>query len=274
MTEIKINECISWINDRGMAIEFERLAHPYFKAIEDLTASNSHSRILKRIYLSVVFDPEVMHGADGLEFCRYSRTKREAEATIDVRRDEFARLSDDARLRLVAARVVRALYLIKQKVHESAIELAALIRTVETFNASHIPGHIPVSALPFQNEAGQIVSRSVDGDNSSEVPGSNFQLVIQFGEELILHSDIAKQLEQELSAVLAHHAVVDGHDVGQGKLNIFIICSQPELVLEPILALLERHQLLSQAKVASTRFNEDDYKLHWPTRCEVRFELF
>jgi hypothetical protein len=56
----------------------------------------------------------------------------------------------------------------------------------------------------------------------------NYQLVLQFRNDSLDDFDAMVALEGELIETLSDAAKVDGHDVGSGETNIFILTSDPE----------------------------------------------
>ena len=55
-----------------------------------------------------------------------------------------------------------------------------------------------------------------------------FQLVLQFNSDSLSDYDAMVTLEDELIQELGDAADVDGHDIGSGQTNIFIVTSDPE----------------------------------------------
>jgi hypothetical protein len=61
-----------------------------------------------------------------------------------------------------------------------------------------------------------------------------YQLVLQFQAESVQEFDELAVLEDLLVENLPSHSVVDGHDIGSGELNIFILTDQPKESFQPL----------------------------------------
>jgi hypothetical protein len=93
-----------------------------------------------------------------------------------------------------------------------------------------------------------------------------YQLVMQFDEELdgglnklIVVEDI---LEENLSSI----ADVDGHDIGNGQMNIFIFTDSPSEVLKEILIIFtEEPKLVSAMRIAYREVVGNQFIYLWPT---------
>jgi hypothetical protein len=92
----------------------------------------------------------------------------------------------------------------------------------------------------------------------------NYQLVLQFRGELLADFDAMMKLEDELSVHLKDIAEVDGHDMGCGEMNIFILTSDPLSVFERAKPSLERHKLLADVKAGFRPLSDDTYTAIWP----------
>jgi hypothetical protein len=275
MTEIRITSSISRINGVPLAFQFEETALPYFRAIEGLTTGRAQPEVLRRIYVMFVFDPSVPNGKHGISFDRYSRSKKEAEVTIDIERGEFARLDRNGRLRLVATRLVQGLHVMKSQLSGATADLEALIRVVEGYHMSGIPGYRPVDAngASLGGSAPPAESAGLEGEDPVRAEAAEFQLIIQCEERLFQEEDKLQEVEGEMSDVLQGSATVDGHDVGCGKLDVFITCSDPGSSCSRILSVLRRHGLASSARIAYSRLGDDDYRVLWPVGSTHPFEL-
>lgn len=86
-----------------------------------------------------------------------------------------------------------------------------------------------------------------------------YQLVIQ---TRILSIDDLIKLEDLITENLGGGSEVDGHDLGQGEANIFVLTSEPEKEFEKILPILEAEQI--DAKVAYRRLGQHAFTILWP----------
>lgn len=101
----------------------------------------------------------------------------------------------------------------------------------------------------------------------------NYQLVLQVNGESLADFDAMVNLEQELSVELKDLAEVDGHDMGCGEINIFIIASNPVTAFEKAKPVLKRHGLLAKVKSAFRSLAEDEYTTIWPENSTEQFSV-
>lgn len=99
----------------------------------------------------------------------------------------------------------------------------------------------------------------------------NFQLVIQFSEELLDYDNLI-ELEDELISTLANKADVDGHDIGSGEVNFFILTDTPEKTFNDVRKLIEERLHKEQFSVAYRKIEEDEYTILWPSDL-LEFEI-
>ena len=98
-----------------------------------------------------------------------------------------------------------------------------------------------------------------------------YQLVIEFRgdgpENLQRITDFELSFENKLK-----NGEIDGNDVGQGIINLFIITKNPAKCFEEIIGYLKLRQL--QPSAAGYRLlDEDDYVRLWPDNDKTPFEL-
>jgi hypothetical protein len=89
-----------------------------------------------------------------------------------------------------------------------------------------------------------------------------YQLVIQKTETHNLDNIIA--LEDELSDVLDGEANVDGHDIGSGEANIFIITNNPEANYKKIKAYLGKRLEKERIRIAYRKTDGEEYVPLYP----------
>ena len=92
----------------------------------------------------------------------------------------------------------------------------------------------------------------------------SYQLVIQFRGDAMEDYDAMIALEDELIFELGDSADVDGHDVGSGEVNIFIITSDPAATFRQVRPVLERRQSLQAATAAFRPVAGESYTVIWP----------
>ena len=98
-----------------------------------------------------------------------------------------------------------------------------------------------------------------------------YQLVLEFQGDSPENFDRVIAIEEKLEKLL-RNGEVDGHDVGQGIVNIFIITKHPERCFEETM----RHIKGSEPKPSAAGYrnlNEDDYIRVWPQGDSTPFEL-
>ena len=89
------------------------------------------------------------------------------------------------------------------------------------------------------------------------------QLVVQFAGDDITDFDSMIELEDDLMSGLGDKHLVDGHDVGSGEVNIFVLTTDPDIACAEVKDLLSDDQK-RVAKIAFRSVASDDYKVLWP----------
>ena len=92
-----------------------------------------------------------------------------------------------------------------------------------------------------------------------------YQLVLQFNGDAVGDYDLMVAFEDELILELGDTAAVDGHDIGAGETNIFILTSQPEVAFHLAKELLCRSQLLGAVTAAYRPISGDVFTVLWPS---------
>ena len=77
-----------------------------------------------------------------------------------------------------------------------------------------------------------------------------YQLVLQFRGDSLDDYDAMIRLEDDLIAELQGVAEVDGHDMGSGEANIFILTSDPRRTLERAKPVLKRRKCFRDCSVS------------------------
>ena len=102
------------------------------------------------------------------------------------------------------------------------------------------------------------------------------QLVVQLPISESTDFDDLIEIEDGLSDVLKSHrgVVVDGHDIGHGRFNVFVISDVPcEQFVGGIRAYLEFRELLDNAVIAARPINGGRYNVVWPLDHDAAFEV-
>jgi hypothetical protein len=145
--------------------------------------------------------------------------------------------------------------------------------------------HVEIELLLDDDSAGWIVDgdpddairegllatweRAADG---GRVPGATqYQLVLQWPASSVDDHDDMVALEEFLIENLAH-GEVDGHDGGQGEMNIFILTDDPEATFASVKALLEKRRAWIDIRIAYRETTRDGYHVLWP-KSLVKFEV-
>jgi len=91
-----------------------------------------------------------------------------------------------------------------------------------------------------------------------------YQLAIQFPEELFEEIDEIARMEDLLDESLVD-AEVDGHDIGNGEINIFIHTNSPVNTFETVKNILEEESFnLNYLKIAYREIGTEQYIALWP----------
>jgi len=100
-----------------------------------------------------------------------------------------------------------------------------------------------------------------------------YQLVLQFRGDSLEDLDATAALEDELTQQLGDSAEVDGHDVGSGETNIFIITSDPLATFHRTRPVLERSQRLQTVTAAYRELEGEHYTVIWPEGLHPEFDV-
>jgi hypothetical protein len=98
------------------------------------------------------------------------------------------------------------------------------------------------------------------------------QLVLQFAANTIRDYDDLVTLEQQLIATLGDGAV-DGHDMGSGEANIFILASDPQNTFQRLIPVLQRTGRLADVTAAYRATDSNRYHVLWPTNSSRQFSV-
>ena len=93
---------------------------------------------------------------------------------------------------------------------------------------------------------------------------TQYQLVLQRRSSAPAAFDEMVHLEERLAAAIDELGIVDGHDVGAGEVNIFILTAHPTQVFERIKLLPEVSRLLPQLQVAFRIVGSEAFEILHP----------
>jgi hypothetical protein len=91
-----------------------------------------------------------------------------------------------------------------------------------------------------------------------------YQLVLQFQGDSLDDYDAMIALEDDLIAELQGVAEVDGHDMGSGEANIFILTTDPRETFERAKHVLKRRDCLETTTAAYRATDGENYTMIWP----------
>ena len=91
-----------------------------------------------------------------------------------------------------------------------------------------------------------------------------FQLVLQFKGDSLAEYDAMLALEEKLIDQLGDSAEVDGHDIGAGETNIFVLTPEPETTFHRVKALLDS-RLLAAVTAAYRPVDGENFTVLWPS---------
>lgn len=98
-----------------------------------------------------------------------------------------------------------------------------------------------------------------------------YQLVLQFRGDSLSDYDALVVLENELIRDLGTTARVDGHDLGSGEANIFILTSDPHQTFRQAKSRLEGSGRLQNVKAAFREVGSDLLTVIWPEGSNEKF---
>jgi hypothetical protein len=98
------------------------------------------------------------------------------------------------------------------------------------------------------------------------------QLVLQFAANTIRNYDELIALEDRLTAALGKDAV-DGHDMGSGEANIFIITSDPKATFRQLTPVLQSSGRLADVTAAYRATDAGEYHVLWPEKSLRQFSV-
>lgn len=101
----------------------------------------------------------------------------------------------------------------------------------------------------------------------------DYQLVLQFKGNAIPDFDSLVTLEDNLQRIVEPIAEVDGHDIGSGELNLFVLTTDPVATFERAKPLLAEASLLHKVGGAYQDLRSDKYIVVWPENSAEAFTI-
>jgi hypothetical protein len=99
------------------------------------------------------------------------------------------------------------------------------------------------------------------------------QLVIQIQGDTIGGYDALVALEDQLIEALGESAEIDGHDIGSGESNIFMLTNTPEATFSLVRPVLQQCNLLDFVAVAYRSVSGEQYTSLWPAQPSNPFSV-
>jgi hypothetical protein len=93
-----------------------------------------------------------------------------------------------------------------------------------------------------------------------------YHLVLQFPGISLDDYDTLVAMEEKLIQQLCNLGVVDGHDLGSGEMNIFIITNDPVKAFDCVKPIIISHNLLPVLKAAYRKIEEQKFQILWPVQ--------
>src|SRR2546426_7636573 len=100
-----------------------------------------------------------------------------------------------------------------------------------------------------------------------------YQLVLQWP-SILPKNNLDQLIETEdlLIESLTEQNTVDGHEIGSGEMNIFILTDDPQSSFQEIKAVLETGQMWSSLRAGYREIQGDEYTVLWPDH-QTHFEV-
>ena len=101
----------------------------------------------------------------------------------------------------------------------------------------------------------------------------DYQLVLQCRGNTISDFDALVALENNIQRIVEPIAEVDGHDIGSGEINIFILTVNPVAAFERAKSLLSAASILHKVVSAYRDLRCDKYIVVWPKNSTEAFTI-
>ena len=101
----------------------------------------------------------------------------------------------------------------------------------------------------------------------------DFQLVIKFWRKSLEDETFLPAIQSELKDVLGDAAELDGYDVSDNEINLFVLTSDPKRSFRRINAVLEKRGIVQGVSAASRLVGGAHFTSIWPLRSARKFKL-
>ena len=95
-----------------------------------------------------------------------------------------------------------------------------------------------------------------------------YQLVLQFSTEGPQDFEDLVNLEKLIAQGLPVDSDLDGHDMGSGEFNIFVLTDRPEECFRAAQNILQLHNGFRAFKAAYRQIGQDDFVSLWPANSD------
>ena len=101
----------------------------------------------------------------------------------------------------------------------------------------------------------------------------DYQLVIKFWRKSLEDETFLPAIQSELKRVLGEAAELDGYDVSDEEINLFVLTPDPKHSFRRIKRVLENRSMLRGVSAASRVMGGAQFKSLWPVRATRKFKL-
>lgn len=100
-----------------------------------------------------------------------------------------------------------------------------------------------------------------------------YLLILQFTDSSPLTYDTVVELENRLIETFGSRHEVDGHDSGEGEINVFILTNDPLGAFEESLVLARSNILYPSFRAAYRRVDGENFSVLWPKEFQGTFSV-
>jgi hypothetical protein len=101
----------------------------------------------------------------------------------------------------------------------------------------------------------------------------HFQLVVKFWRKSLEDETFLPAIQSELKSVLGDAAELDGYDVSDQEINLFVLTSDPKRSFRRIKTVLESRGVVRGVSAASRLVGGARFTSIWPVRSTRKFKL-
>src|SRR4051812_36077459 len=101
----------------------------------------------------------------------------------------------------------------------------------------------------------------------------NYELVIKFWRKSLANETFMPAIQDELKSVIGDAAKLDGYDVSENEINLFVITPDPKHSFRRIKSVLESRATLQGVSAAYRLIGGAQFTSIWPLRPMRKFTL-